>query len=196
MLPQLALLVAASAPAWSELKLRSAQLRFAPAAVAVLGAALGCGILLSQARVFAHTASERIAAELQAHSQVADLVVLHDESAAWGHLYFPLRYLFGPGLRQTLVQTDPMTGSLSVSTISEPRTAIAIEQLRALKVVLLSTQPQGFEQLGAFVRSGTAPSLVAEPLRSGLEKVGCRATSSQVFVAFAASELQWLKCAP
>lgn len=195
MLPPLALLVGSSAAGvGSWVQFRMAWLRVVPALVAVLGVLSGTLIFLTHASTFAHSGADTIVDSVREAAKDGEVIALHDAQGAWGHSYFPLRYAFGPDLVQGLANLLPDTGALSIDGLAPTDAHIPTDVLHGRKVALISTRAQGFNELGAYVRTGAEPQLASLQLQRGLEQVGCKRLSDEVFVAFASSDFSMYDC--
>jgi Dolichyl-phosphate-mannose-protein mannosyltransferase len=192
MLPLVALLIAHAVPNTEQLKRwKQAWPQLSALTVALVGVTAGCVVLLKNRSTFAHTGAERVAARVSKMPEDG-LLVLHDGSGAWAHLYFPLRYTFGPSLRQGLVSTAG--GGLHFESLTQPERPLTDRDLLGHELLLAASVPFGYEELGAHVRGKETPSIVNPGLLEELGKHGCTVTSRQMFVAVTSSELVWVTC--
>ena len=69
----------------------------------VSGHLMAAGTLLRHNTLYSHGAGEWLAAQID-RPEVT--LIIHDDADAWGHSYFPLRFLEGPGLTQVVRGVD------------------------------------------------------------------------------------------
>jgi hypothetical protein len=162
-------------------------------AVLLLGANLAATCVLAwHGEAYAHSASDRVSAELATMGAPADIVVVHDGSGRWDHAYFPLRYEFGESLQQYLAERQP-DGTLALRHLPERGAPQPIASIVARRVVLIDFENMGAERVARYVRSREAPELGDGRVRKAFEALDWSPVQSETLMALGAEHLDVLE---
>jgi hypothetical protein len=127
--------------------------------------------------------------ELGGPSHVA---VVHEREEGVGFVYFPLRYAFGPSLRQ-YVAARKADGSMSLQRLPDRDSELPTGGLAEDRLLLISLRHLGAGDLAAVIRSGLAPSISDDQWSRSLSEAGWQQEGGRVFVAMGATELRWFR---
>jgi len=185
MLPGI-VLVCSSAVAGAEPRARI--LGWIGALLVLFGNSGATAVLLGHANVFAHSAADRINAEVAA-SDVADIVIIHDAAGEWTHTYSPLRYAFGPDLRQYLAEQRP--GGVDFYLLPNHE-RVADSTVRSKNLLVVECAFMKAEEIADFLHTNREPLLSDGTLWRKLQAEGWVPARSETFVAFDATHLDWM----
>jgi hypothetical protein len=145
-------------------------------------------VLLRHADVFAHSAADRINAEVAA-SDVTDMIVIHDAAGQWTHTYSPLRYAFGSNLPQYLAEQRP--GGLDFYLLPNHERVLD-SPLRSKNLLVVDCVFMKAEEIADFLHTNREPPLSDGTLWRALKAEGWVPAREETFVAFDATHLDWM----
>ncbi|MBI1949408.1 MAG: glycosyltransferase family 39 protein [Deltaproteobacteria bacterium] len=189
-LPALALLAGAALGASQGWRRRGAVVA---AVVLLVGDAAASVLLWRRPEPFAHSAGDRVTAEVERAGGVGRVVVVHDGESGWGIAYFPLSYRYGRALRQMLA-TPRASGEVSTALLPSLSPLGDGEQLAAARqqgatLLLLASRQLDAAATKALLTGGDVDQPRSPALTSALERAGWRATRSEWLPAMGAVQL-------
>jgi hypothetical protein len=149
-------------------------------------------ILALHGEAYAHTAGDRVNAELAAMGAPADVVVVLDGAGKWDHAFCPLEYGYGTALQQYLAERQP-DGSITVRHLPERSAPQPLASIAAQRLVLIDLEDLGAEGVGHYLRSHQAPALSDGRVLQALEALDWAPVRSETLVALGAEHLDVLE---
>lgn len=149
-------------------------------------------VLIQHGEAFAHSAGDRLNAEVARLGGPADLAVVHESSGPeWQFAFCPLRYVYGASLRQYLAEWRP-DGTLTLH--QEPGDTGVDEPpaIREHRLAVVHVEDIGAEGVVRFLRSHNAPKLSNDRLLQALEAQGWTVTKTETLMALGAEQVDWM----
>ncbi len=184
------ILVGASAVAARDPRLRG--LGWTGATLLLLANLASTCILALHGEAYAHTAGDRVNAELRDMGAPADVVVVLDGAGKWNHAFCPLAYDFGNSLQQYLAEHQP-DGTITVRHLPERSAPQPLASLSARRLVIIDLKDIGAEGVGRYLRSHEAPALSDGRLLQALEALDWTPVHQETLVALGAEHLDALE---
>ena len=184
------ILVGASAVAARDPSLRT--LGWTGATLLLLANLASTGILALHGEAYAHTAGDRVNAELREMGAPADVVVVLDGAGKWDHAFCPLQYDFGAALQQYLTERQP-DGRITVRHLPERSAPQPLASLTARRLVLIDVADIGAEGVARYLRSHEPPALSDGRVLQALEALDWTPVRQETLVALGAEHLDVLE---
>ena len=147
---------------------------------------------------YAHSASDRVNAELAAMGAPSDVAVVLDGRGKWAHAFCPLRYAFGSSLPQYLAEREP-DGSLALRPLPGSLPLQPLESMGSAgtrRLVLVDFEDLGADGVARYVRSRQAPELGDGRVLHAFEALGWVPVRSETLVALGAERVDVLERGP
>jgi hypothetical protein len=174
---------------------RRRRVALAAASLLLIANAGGALVLLAHGSAFAHSAGDRVNDLVKESGNIPDTVVIHDNAGAWAHAFCPLRYTFGPGLRQYLAEPGAR-GDLTLRELPDLRAITRLSELKARRLLLVTFRHQSAESISAFIHTGYAPAFANRALFDALNRAGWVEDRGETLMAQGAEEVHWFSAAP
>jgi hypothetical protein len=171
---------------------RGRSVAWAAALLLGIGSVGAVSTLLRHGEAFAHLPSRRISEQLAQRGGPSRVVVVHERAEGWGFLYFPLRYKFGPELRQMLAARTG-DGTLTLRRLPDRDSERTPAPVADERLVLIALRHLGAGELAAALRSGRKPAILDEQWTRALSDAGWQQESAEVLLAMAATEIRWFR---
>jgi hypothetical protein len=170
------------------------RVALAAANLLLIANAGGAVVLLGHGSAFAHSAGDRVNDLVRESGNIPDTVVIHDNAGAWDHAFCPLRYTFGPGLRQYLAEPGAR-GDLTLRELPDRRAVTPLSELKARRLLLVTFRHQSAESISAFIHTGYAPAFANRALFDAFNRAGWVEDRGETLMAQGAEEVHWFSAA-
>lgn len=194
-IPPAMVLIGASAVAAENARLRTAgTVGSALLLVANLVAAM---VLVVHGDAFAHSAGDRINAEVAALGSPDDVVVVHESTGAttWEFGFCPLQYVYGPAVKQYLAEWLP-DGRVRLHREPGDTSTETLESLRGKHLALIHVEDIGAEGVVHALRTSEPPAISDDHLRDAFVARGWAPSKSETLVAMCTEKVDWLTPPP
>jgi hypothetical protein len=162
-------------------------------AALLLGANLMATLVLIQhGESFAHSAGDRINAEVARLGGPDGIVIVHENPGPeWQFAFCPLRYAYGGSLRQYLAKWGA-DGTLQLRLLPEETVVDAASEIRGKHLAIIHVEDIGAEGVVRYMHTHQTPVLSDDHLRDAFVAQGWQAERRETLMALGAEQVDWM----